>query len=134
MMKKPAGGPAPALRILTSHSSVPVLEALAPAFEQASGLRYTVTHDSAKLMLARIQGGERGDVLILGTEVVATLAQQRIVADETRCAFARSRVGVAVRAGSPKPDISTVESFKGALLSARSIAHTVHGASGMYVP
>jgi len=134
MMKRPAGGPDPVLRILTSHSSVPVLDALAPAFEQASGLRYVVTHDSAKLMLARVQGGERGDVLILGTEAVAALAQQHIVADETCRPFARARVGVAVRAGSPKPDISTVESFKRALLSARSIAHTVHGASGMYVP
>ena len=39
-----------------------------------------------------------------------------------------------MRAGAPQPDISSVEAFKRALLDARSIAHTVHGASGMYVP
>jgi molybdate transport system substrate-binding protein len=48
--------------------------------------------------------------------------------------FARSRVGVAVRAGAPHPDISTVDAFRRTLLAARAIAHTVHGASGMYVP
>jgi molybdate transport system substrate-binding protein len=134
MTTEKAGTPAAALTILTSHSSFPVLDALAPEFERTTGRRYAVVHDSAKLMLARIQGGETGDILVLGTEAVAALAKQGIVAAETRRPFARARVGVAVRAGAPRPDIGTVESFKRALLSARSNAHTVHGASGMYVP
>lgn len=84
------------IKVLTSHSSFSVLDALAPAFERASGLRVSVEADSAKTMLARI--------------------------------------GVAVRAGASRPDISSVESFRRAMLDAGSIAHTVHGASGMYVP
>lgn len=134
MAKEPEDAPAPALKILTSHSSVPVLEALAPGFERTAGLRYAVVHDSAKIMLARIEGGETGDVLILGSGPSASLAQQGLIAAETVRPFARARVGVAVRAGAPRPDISTVESFRRALLASRSIAHTVHGASGMYVP
>jgi molybdate transport system substrate-binding protein len=126
--------PGTSLEVLTSHSSVPVLEALASRFERATGLRYSVVHDSAKLMRARIESGEKGDVVILGTDVVSALAGQGIVSDGSRRPFARARVGVAVRAGAPRPDIGTVDYFRRALLAARSIAHTVHGASGMYVP
>ena len=121
-------------RILTSNSSLTVLEALAPAFERASGRRYTVQADSAKKMLARIRDGETADIVILGTSVVDELAKLGIVAAGSSRPFARSRVGVAVRSGAPRPDISTVEAFKRAMLDAKSIAHTVHGASGMYVP
>lgn len=122
------------IRILTSNSSLTVLDALAPAFERASGRRYAVEFDSARTMLARIKGGETGDVVILGAAVIGELEKLGIVAAGTARPFARARVGVAVRAGAPKPDISSVEAFKRAMLDAKSIAHTVHGASGMYVP
>jgi molybdate transport system substrate-binding protein len=111
-----------------------VLDGLAPAYAQAGGRPYSVRFDSAKSMLARIKGGETGDIVILGTAVLAELTDLGIVAPGSRRHFARSRVGVAVRAGAPRPDISSVEAFKHAMLGARSIAHTVHGASGMYVP
>ena len=128
-----AAGPA-AIKVLTSHSSFSVLDALAPAFEQATGLHVAVEADSAKTMLARIKDGESGDVVILGTAVVEELVKLGIAVAGTPRPFSRARVGIAVRAGAPRPDISSVESFKRALLNARSIAHTVHGASGMYVP
>lgn len=122
------------LRILTSNSSRTVLDGLAPAVERASGIRYTVAFDSARTMLARIRGGETGDVAILGAAVVEELEKLGTVRSGSRRLFARSRVGLAVRAGAPKPDISTVEAFTRTLLAAKSVAHTVHGASGMYVP
>ena len=122
------------LKILTSNSSRTVLDGLAPAFERASGRGYTVEFDSAKSMLARIEGGETGDILILGRAVVEKLEKLGTVRPGSSRPFARSRVGVAVRAGAARPDISTVEAFKRALRNARSVAHTVHGASGMYVP
>jgi len=122
------------LKILTSNSSRTVLDGLAPAFERASGRRYAVEFDSAKSMLARIESGETGDIVILGAAVVHDLEKRGTVRPGSRRLFALSRVGVAVRSGAPKPDISTVDAFRRALLDARSIAHTVHGASGMYVP
>jgi molybdate transport system substrate-binding protein len=122
------------IRILTSNSSLTVLDALAPAFERATGSRYSVQADSAKTMLARIKGGETADAVILGAAVIAELVRLGIVAAGSARPFARARVGVAVRAGAPRPDISSVEAFKRAMLDAKSIAHTVHGASGMYVP
>src|SRR5262245_26165393 len=122
------------IRVLTSNSSLPVLEALAPAFERASGRRYAVEVDSAKKMLERVKGGESGDVLIFGSSVFDELIGLGIIDPASRRPFALSRVGVAVRSGAPRPDISSVAAFKRAMLAARSIAHTVHGASGMYIP
>src|SRR5215831_11373998 len=122
------------LRILTSNASRTVLDSLAPAFERASGHRYAVEFDSAKSMLARIESGATADVVILGASVVAGLEKRGVLRTGSCRVFARSRIGVAVRAGAPKPDISSVAALRRAVLAARSIAHTVHGASGMYVP
>lgn len=127
-----SAGPA-AIQILTSHSSFSVLNVLVPEFEQASGCRVAIEADSAQTMLARIKGGETGDVVVLGKAMVAELAGLGIVAAGAR-PFSLARVGVAVRAGAPRPDISSVEAFRRSMLTAKSIAHTVNGASGQYVP
>src|SRR5262245_23564322 len=100
------------LQILTSNASRTVLDALAPAFEQASGRRYAVEFDSAKSMLARIEGGTTGDVVILGATVVAGLEKRGVVRAGSCRVFARSRVGIAVRAGAARPDISSVAALR----------------------
>jgi molybdate transport system substrate-binding protein len=122
------------LGVLTSNSSFPVLDALAPVFERSCGLRYAVHADTARRMLARIKEGETADVVVLAAGDVAELVKLGIVASASLRPFARSRVGVAVRAGAPKPDISSVDAFRRTLLDARLIAHTLNGASGRYVP
>jgi molybdate transport system substrate-binding protein len=134
MTTSPGTAGAAELRVLTSNSSFPVLDALAPAFERAGGKRYTVQVDTARRMLARIKAGETADVAVLAASDVDELVNLGIIAAGSRRLFARSRVGVAVRAGASKPDISSVEAFRRTLLSAKSIAHTVNGASGRYVP
>jgi len=130
----PAHASTAPIRIMTSNSTRGVLETLAPAFEQASGHALSLQYDSAKAMMARIKAGETADVVVLGTGAIDELEALGRLAPGSRRPFARSRVGVAVRTGAPRPDISTVEAFKRALLEAKSVAHTVHGASGMYVP
>ncbi|MBX3664964.1 MAG: substrate-binding domain-containing protein [Burkholderiales bacterium] len=122
------------LRILTSNSTRTILDALAPAWERATGNRVIMTADSAKAMVARIQSGETGDAVILGSGALKELAEAGIVIDTSRRPFARARVGVGVRRGFPKPDIGSVDAFRRSLLAAKSVAHTVHGASGMYIP
>ena len=122
------------LRVLTSNSSFPVLDALAPAFERAHGMRYAAQADTARRMLARIKAGETADVVVLAAADIDQLVQLGIAAAGSRRPFARSRVGVAVRAGALRPDISTVGAFRRTLLDAKSIAHTQNGASGRYVP
>lgn len=122
------------LKILTSNSTLPVLNALIPAYEQATGNKVAISGDSAKAMVARIRGGESGDVIVLGSGAVKELAEAGFITVASRRAFARAVVGVGVRSGTPHPDISSVEAFRNSLLAARAIAHTVHGASGMYIP
>jgi molybdate transport system substrate-binding protein len=122
------------LKILTSNSTRTVLDALLPAWEKASGNTVTMSADSAKAMVARIRAGETGDAVILGSGALKELAAAGIVDDASRRPFASARIGVGVRRGFPKPDISSVEAFRRSLLAAKSIAHTVHGASGMYIP
>ncbi len=122
------------LKILTSNSTRPVLDALIPAYEKSSGNKVSLTADSAKAMVARIKEGETGDLVVLGTGALKDLAAAGFVTDASRRPFARAVVGVGVRSGEPQPDISTLEAFKKSLLAAKSIAHTVHGASGMYIP
>jgi molybdate transport system substrate-binding protein len=122
------------IQILTSNSTQPLLDALGAAFEKETGTRVSVRCDSAKVMLARIKEGESADLVVLGAAAVDELVKLGRVEPASRRLFARSRVGVAVRAGARHPDISTVDAFRRTLLAARAIAHTVHGASGMYVP
>lgn len=122
------------LKILTSNSTMPVLNALIPAYEKSSGNTVTVSGDSAKAMVARIRGGESGDVLVLGSGAVKELAEAGFIDGASRRGFARAVVGVGVRSGTPHPDISTVDAFRNTLLASRAIAHTIHGASGMYIP
>jgi molybdate transport system substrate-binding protein len=123
------------IRILTSNATHALLGALIRAFERARP-QYAVAleADSAKSMLERIEHGERADIAVLNAPHVQALAAAGILDEATRRPFTRSRIGVAVRAGAAHPDIATVDAFRQMLLDARAIAHTVHGASGMYVP
>ncbi len=125
---------ASALTVLTSNSTQPLLDALGALYEAERGGRMSVDCDSARIMLQRIRGGLQGDIVVLGADAVDKLAKANIVDAQSVRPFARSRVGVGVKAGVPHPDISSVDAFRRALLDAASIAHTVHGASGMYVP
>jgi len=82
---------------------------------------------------ARIDAGETFDVVCLTTSVIDQLIKEgRLVAD-TRRNFLRVPIGVAVRSGAPKPDISSVEAFKRTILNAKSIAYLKGGSSGPYL-
>ncbi len=89
-----------------------------------------VRFDATQAWLKAIAAGERADVLILTAEAVEELKNKSLV--ESATLLGSSGVGVAVRAGAPRPDIGTVESLKAALLAAQSVAHSRVGASGLY--
>lgn len=120
------------IKLFATNSSRAVLDELVPHFERASGDKITVSYDPAKVMLRRIAGGESADVAILGSAALDELVKQGKVEAGSRRPLARCGVGVAVRAGAPKPDIGTVEALKRALLAAKSVAYTQEGASGMH--
>ena len=88
--------------------------------------------DSPEALPARLSRGEAADVVIMDGKALDELAKRGIVRSDTKLDFARSQIGMVVRAGATRPDISTVAAFKGTLLAARSIAYSDSG-SGTYL-
>lgn len=127
-----AAGRGAEVSLLASNSTRAVLAELLPAFERATGTRVSVSYDPAQIMLKRIAAGERGDLAVLGQAAIDALAGEGKIDPDSRRTLARCGVGIGVRTGAPKPDISTVDAFKRTLLEAHSIAHTTHGASGIH--
>lgn len=110
-------------------------EDLFAQFEAASGHKLVVTWGTAPMLVKRIEGGETADVLILSRAGLDALSQQGKVMRGSEVPLASSGVGIAVKAGAPKPDISTPDALKRTLLEAKSIAYTepsAGGASGVY--
>lgn len=122
-----------ALRVFTTRAIATVLEKIGPDIERRIGRRLEITTDVAIRMVRRVEAGEPFDVLVAAPAQIDGLIAAGTIARETRTNLARSGIGVAVRAGAPKPDISSVEAFKRALLNARSIAYLREGQSGVYL-
>ena len=120
------------IKILASNSIRAVMGELVPQFERANDCKVAISYDPAKIMLARIQKGEMADLVITGSGAIGELVKQGKILAGSRRVLARCRVGMAVLAGKPKPDISSVEALKRALLGARSVAYTQEGASGVH--
>jgi molybdate transport system substrate-binding protein len=128
----PRAAAADEITVYTARALATVLAEIGSEFERATGHRLTVVSDLPTGFLRRVQAGERFDLLISGSVTVdAWIREGRLVAS-TRTDIARSAIGVEVRAGSPKPDISTVEAFTRAVLNAKSIAYLKVG-SGVYL-
>lgn len=110
-------------------------EELFRRFETASGHMLAVTWGTAPMLVKRIEGGETADVLVLSRAGIDQLKAQGKVAPGTDVTLAGSGVAIAVKAGTPKPDISTPEALKQALLACKAIAYSepsAGGASGVY--
>jgi molybdate transport system substrate-binding protein len=123
------------VKVLTSVALTSALNELAPKFEQATGnkleIGYSLIADIRKRMLA----GETADVIILSRPVMEELQKQDKFAPDSVANIAGTPVALAVRAGAPKPDISTVDALKQTLLAAKSIVYAdpaKGGASGVY--
>jgi molybdate transport system substrate-binding protein len=102
-------------------------------FERQTGRKLNVTTDVAARMVRRISAGEPFDFLVAAPAQIDQLIIEGQIIRETRTDLARSGIGVAVRAEASKPDVSSVDAFKRALLQARSIAYLKEGQSGVYV-
>jgi molybdate transport system substrate-binding protein len=128
----PHAATADEIKVFTARALATVLAEIGGEFERATGHRLTVVSDLPTGFLRRVQAGERFDLLISGSVPVDEWIREGRLVANTRTDIARSGIGVEVRAGSPKPDISTVETFTRALLNARSIAYLKVG-SGIYL-
>jgi molybdate transport system substrate-binding protein len=127
---------AQALKVLSAGAFKQVALAFVPDFEARTGVKVTIDNDTAGALVKRIQAGEPFDVVILPPSALDTLAKAgRIDAASVR-PVARVAIGVAVKAGAPRPALETVEQFKEAVLQARKVAYidpASGGSSGIYL-
>jgi molybdate transport system substrate-binding protein len=124
------------IKVLTAGAFKQVLLALVPEYEQQTGNKVVLENDTVGAVVKRIENGDAFDVVVVSPLAVADLTKQGKVAPGTSANLARVGVGVVVKQGAPHPDISTVEAFKHALLTAKSVAYidpASGGSSGIFV-
>jgi molybdate transport system substrate-binding protein len=122
----------PQISVLSSHAVLGALSELVPQFERASGRRLSFSYDPANVVRRRIEDGAAFDIAIATRQVIDALTDAGKIVAASKTDIGRSGLGLAVRAGAPKPDIGTVEAFKRALLAAKSIVRSRDGTSGQY--
>ena len=125
------GAEAAEIRLLSTVGMQPVTPELLAEFERQSGHKVQVTYGLAAVLKQQFLDGAPADVLLLTSPIVEDLVKQGKVAAGSKVDVARSGVGVGVKAGAPRPDISTPDALKAAVLAARSVGFSREGASGI---
>jgi molybdate transport system substrate-binding protein len=132
ILAQPVTPDAAEIKVWTARAIATVLTEVGPQFERTTGHHLNVYSGLPADFLRRANAGEPFDILITGSSPVDEWIKDGKIIAETRTDIVRSGIGVEVRAGAGKPDISSVEAFKRALLDAKSIAYLRVG-SGIYV-
>jgi molybdate transport system substrate-binding protein len=130
------GAAAAEIKVLTTGAFKQVVVALVPEFEKATGHKVVVDNGTVGQLIKRVDGGEAFDVLVLNPRGIEDYIKKGKIVAGTGAKLAKVGVGVMVKAGAPKPDVSSVEAFKQALLKARAVGYidpASGGSSGIYV-
>jgi molybdate transport system substrate-binding protein len=114
------------IKVITSGGFAAALQEILPEFEKATAIKVTTARGASQgngpnAIDAQLRRGVPADVVILSREGLDELIAEVRIAEKTDVDLAQTPLGVAVRAGAAKPDISTVDAFKQALLHAKSI-------------
>lgn len=124
------------LKVLATGASKAVVTELAGLFGTASGHIVTITTDTAGGVAKRVEADEPFEVTIATRAVVDNLISKGKLATGSRADIASTSIGVAVKTGAPRPDISTIAAFKQMLIDAKTIAFVdpaSGGTSGIYI-
>jgi molybdate transport system substrate-binding protein len=121
------------VKLIAGSGMSAVIGELSPQFEHRTGHKLVTQFGASGAVKRRIEAGEAFDVAILPPAMIDDLIKQGKIAVGTHAAIARVGMGVGVRAGAPKPDISSVDAFKRALLNAKSVAYAPEGATGIHL-
>src|ERR1700710_66214 len=124
--------PAAELKVIAGGSMTASMNAIAPAFEKATGHKLVSHFDSTPDIIARVNSGTPFDVVVVPVDVFKDAAAKARFAPGPTIDIARVGYGVIVRSGAAKPDISTAEAFKKALLDAQSVTFLPASAAGAY--
>jgi molybdate transport system substrate-binding protein len=125
------------VRVMISGGLTAAFNALVPVFEKQTGNKVLVAYGpsmgtTTNAIPVRLARGEPADVLIMVGYALNDLAKKGKVVEGSQVELVKSAIGVAVKAGAPKPDISSADAVKHALLSAKSVAYS-DSASGVYI-
>lgn len=125
------------VRVMISGGLTAAYKALVPEFERATGHKVLTAYGpsmgtTTNAIPVRLERGEPADVLIMVGYALDDLVKQGKVMADGRIDLVKSPIGIAVKSGTPKPDISTADALKRALLAAKTIAYS-DSASGVYV-
>ena len=131
-----SASPAPEVKLLSAGGLKPGVDALTADFEKSSGSKLTVAYGTAGAVVDRFQKGEAADVVIASGAQIDELQKQGKVVQGSRVDIAKVGIGVFVRKGSAKPDLSSVEAFTRSLSVAKTIVYvdpSKGAASGIYM-
>jgi molybdate transport system substrate-binding protein len=120
------------ITVVSSTAMTEFLEAAIPMFERETGNKVKATFLSSAVLPGKVKEGVQADVIVTTPGIFDELVKEGKLVPGSRSDFIKSSAGVAVRAGAPKPDISTPEAFKAALLAAKSVGIS-KGPSGIYM-
>src|SRR5712672_1017299 len=121
------------LKVIAGGSMTALLNELAPPFEKTTGHKLSIHFDSTPNIITRVNSGTPFDVVVVPVDVFKDVAAKARFVPGPTTDIARVGYGVAVRAGAPKPDVSTPDALKKTLLDAPSIAYLPASAAGAYV-
>lgn len=120
------------IKVLSSIATREAYNELVPQFEKSSGHKVVTTWAGTTAIMQKMAAGERHDLIIIsGTEIDELIRHGKIIAD-SRVNLARCGIGIAIRAGAPKPDVASADALKRALLAAKTVGYT-SGPSGIYM-
>lgn len=119
------------LKVLSGNGPSAAVRELCAQFERSTGNKIDLRFGVNVEVKQKIEAGESFDVVIGNPPIVDALIKDRLVVGP-RVDIGRAGIGVAVKSGAPKPDISSVEAFKQTLLKAKAVAYPGKGASGIY--
>jgi molybdate transport system substrate-binding protein len=123
------------IKVFSTIGVQAALEELAPKFEKETGNKLIITWGTATILVKKVHAGESADLLVLTKQGLDELIKGNKVAPGSDASFASSGMGVVVKHGAPKPDISTPEAYKQAILKAKTISYSnpaSGGASGVF--
>jgi molybdate transport system substrate-binding protein len=120
------------IRIIAANAVKEMVVEVASGFEKATGNKVVLSSGGTEGIAKRVSSGEAFDLVLIAAPNIDKLVAEGRLAAGSRTDFARSGVGIAVRAGLPRPDVSSYDAVKNAVLAARSVAYS-SGPSGFYL-
>jgi molybdate transport system substrate-binding protein len=120
------------IKVLSTQATEEAYRELVPQFEKESGHKVTTVFTGTLDVQKRIAAGETYDIIIMAAPAIDDYVRDGKIVAGSRIDLAKSGVGVAVRAGAPKPDISSTDALKTTLIAAKSIGYST-GPSGVYL-